>query len=364
MATWDGWRTADGNSGTGIIPISKLAAQDLPVDADSGFPSKTHLTSLIAARLRNPEAPLAVVGAPEAKLIPLLLGLVEAVGERAGSRLWTFSTHVTAAFLSSPHEDEPEIVFLPGIDRRPEAVHRTVVLLDEPGPEDSHWQAASRLADAYVSSRTGRPSGAGSMKLATALRHAKSPEEAAGVLAAIEEAGPRKSASERRANRAILLDQDFPYGTDSGRAPIDVIGEQLPVVYPTVAKLCFGNAMEDITASDESTLRELHALLLDGTISTEFVRALVGQAVAAGKAHLLAHVIGVLQLRSDGAPVTEEVWHPAPQPQLVRSDSPTPLPPVFTVVRWVARPGIAAVFVLVGLLMFLLGLIVGLLPYQ
>ncbi|MEU4804173.1 hypothetical protein [Actinosynnema sp. NPDC023587] len=198
------------------------------------------------------------------------------------------------------------------------------------------------------------------LALARSLRGAGSAPDAARVLAAIEEAGPPPAAATRSAIRDVLCGAAFVQRTADAPAPIDVLGAQLPAVYPAVARLSFGDALEDVTVRDEGPLAALLAVLLDAKTSEALVGELLRQALAAGKADLVTHVVGVRELRKLGVGVETPAWLPRPagtSPVLL----PLTAPP--EILTWRTALTSGPVLALAGFLLFLCGLILGLLQY-
>ncbi len=200
------------------------------------------------------------------------------------------------------------------------------------------------------------------LALAKELVAADGPAEAARVLAALAEAGPEESPGVRFAIRGALLDRRFAGGR------VDAIGEHLPQVYPVVTRLCFGDRMADLRLEDRPTLEAVGDLVLDNRTSSGLVRALVEEAAAAGKSDLLLPAIGVRELRHQsvrvGPPQWSGMWCPAPDAHRP-PPTPTPLPAGF---RVTALPAVLVwrdfllsvrILALLGVLLFMIGLIVG-----
>ncbi|MEV0675537.1 hypothetical protein AB0I60_03345 [Actinosynnema sp. NPDC050436] len=175
------------------------------------------------------------------------------------------------------------------------------------------------------------------LALARALRAARTPADAAKALAGIEESGPPPDAA-RPALRDVLLDPAFVRRTEDAPAPIDVLGDQLPVVYSTVVALSLGDAVHALPD---------HVLgaVLHETTSADLVQELVRRFPAAGRAGILPPIVRP-GLEPQPAPPLSVVF-----PMTAPGDVPT----------WRDLLTSTRVLVLAGLLLFLAGLVVGLL---
>jgi hypothetical protein len=120
----------------------------------------------------EPNAPLSVIGCPDAHRLALIWGLRLAAEEHLGSagvrRLWTFSTYENRHDVSADHL--PEIVFLPANPAGASTVQRTIIDLQQAESVRTGQNNANRLLD--VTSR-----GATERIPSPAEHLAKEPEE-------------------------------------------------------------------------------------------------------------------------------------------------------------------------------------------
>ncbi|WP_433261852.1 hypothetical protein ACQPZF_27940 [Actinosynnema sp. CS-041913] len=200
------------------------------------------------------------------------------------------------------------------------------------------------------------------LELVRELRAAENPDQAARLVAALDEAGPEESQGQRYAIRGELLNPRFTGGR------LDAIGYRAAGVYPVVTRLCFGDRMEDLRLDDRTTLAEVGDLVVDNRTSSFLVRAMVERSVAAGKADLLVPAFGVRELRHQGLPVATPDWsvmwcadpdahRPPPEPPPTTATPATAVLP--TVVTWPDALRSFPVMVLMGALLFVVGLLLG-----
>ncbi|RKT55397.1 hypothetical protein [Saccharothrix australiensis] len=253
---------------------------------------------------------------------------------------------------------------------------------DSPGPEspghDGRGQDVGTTGDTtrFPAARTvdglrphaGQAAPPTRLDLARALVAADRPEEAARALDALAAAGPEESPGGRFALRGVLFDRRFVGDGHDAEARIDVVGRRLPHLYRAVTRLCFGDRMEDLRLDDRRTLVELSLIVADRRTSPALVRAVEEQSVAAGRSDLLLPAVGVRELRHRGLPAGPPDWSaawcadpaahrpPEPPPPPAARPEPVPLPAVST---WQDILRSVPMLVLMGALLFLVGLVLG-----